>query len=552
MTAAEPIDDSLPLPHGTDVVTRMNRVVRGEDVSSGTVGRVVGTHGARSTCRSSAWASFRYLRQEVTPFRSGQLRYALGAMSLRWPGLLAVLAGLSAACAEAHDAHADTAARSGSRLRLRWLESDGVRAVLGLHDAQLGVDCTVQKAGDGELYCFPGPLQPKQFVDAHCAELAAPTASCAPTPAVQATVSSSHGLLGATSACPFAELYTLQPPEPFASYFVQYSSSMCAEQPFLPPEPFMAQRLMARVPESALVHLSEVKTTGTDVVQNRYYAGDDGSYLPIGFFDARFGVCDPALAADGRTRCLPRADASPSPVTFADPACSIPVATTILGQLCDALEPKLVGSLEPNTNEGGCGSSVHRFFELGEPLTHGFGGSPCAELGPGNVLYNRVGPELDPATFALLDAVKIGSGRLRVEGWSAHGLEPIFALERSLVSFADAQLSLACSATTTSDGALRCVPTESGVAYSDATCTRPYAYSPHDCEPHAGPLFARLESDPCHVSVHAVARELEALGTTFVQSGAKCLQLGNGPASGYALQGVVDPALFAAMNERVE
>ena len=45
MTAAEVIDDSLPLPHGTDVVTRVSRVVESEEVAPGTVGRVVGTHG---------------------------------------------------------------------------------------------------------------------------------------------------------------------------------------------------------------------------------------------------------------------------------------------------------------------------------------------------------------------------------------------------------------------------------------------------------------------------------------------------------------------------
>lgn len=471
------------------------------------------------------------------------------AMSLRWSGLVALLGWLSSACAQSHDGHPDIATRSGLRLRLRWLESEGVRVPLGWHDAQLGVDCTVQRAGDGELYCFPGAMTAKLFVDAQCAESVAATGICAANPFTQATVSSSPSLLGATGSCPFAELYTAQAAEPLSTYFVQLSATSCVENPFGSFGAFTPRRLLERVPESTLVHVTEVKTVGQDQLQNRYYAGDDGSYLPIGFVDARFGACDPGVAADGRTRCLPRTGAALDPDTFADPACSIPAAITIAS--CEAQQETLSVSIEPNTREGGC-TSLRRYFELGEPIAQAFGGSACGThvFSPANVVH-RVGAELDPATFPLLDPAEIGSGRLRLQGWSAHGLEPFFGLESRLAGFSDVQLALSCSATTTTDGALRCAPTASGFAYPDATCTRPYVYR-SGCEPHAAPQFARSASDACRVSVHAVAHEPEPLLTPFARSGSICGQLGNGAASGYALQEVADPALFAPMSERVE
>jgi hypothetical protein len=84
--AAELIDDRLPLPHGTDVVTRVSRVVEGEDVAPGTAGRVVGTHGDELDLQILGVGVVRYLRGEVAPFRSGQLRYAL-AREAAWNAL---------------------------------------------------------------------------------------------------------------------------------------------------------------------------------------------------------------------------------------------------------------------------------------------------------------------------------------------------------------------------------------------------------------------------------------------------------------------------------
>jgi len=80
------LDDALPLPHGTDVVTRVARSVEGNEIAPGTVGRVVGTHGAGLDIQVLGIGVVRYARSEVAPFRSGQIRYAL-ARDAAWTAL---------------------------------------------------------------------------------------------------------------------------------------------------------------------------------------------------------------------------------------------------------------------------------------------------------------------------------------------------------------------------------------------------------------------------------------------------------------------------------
>ncbi len=87
MTERATLDDALPLPHGTDVVTRVTRFAGGEELLAGTVGRIVGTHGDEIDIQVLGVGVVRYRRADVAPFRSGQLRYAL-AREASWNALL--------------------------------------------------------------------------------------------------------------------------------------------------------------------------------------------------------------------------------------------------------------------------------------------------------------------------------------------------------------------------------------------------------------------------------------------------------------------------------
>jgi hypothetical protein len=79
-------DDHVQLPHGTDVVTRVDRPAMEHIVRAGSVGRVVGTTDASVDVQILGVGTVRYARTEVTPFRSGQVRYAL-ARDAAWQAL---------------------------------------------------------------------------------------------------------------------------------------------------------------------------------------------------------------------------------------------------------------------------------------------------------------------------------------------------------------------------------------------------------------------------------------------------------------------------------
>jgi hypothetical protein len=68
---------SAPLPHGTEVTTRVDRVLS-EDrrIPQGAVGRVVGSRGAEIDVHIVGVGTVRYQRDELVPRKIGQIRYA--------------------------------------------------------------------------------------------------------------------------------------------------------------------------------------------------------------------------------------------------------------------------------------------------------------------------------------------------------------------------------------------------------------------------------------------------------------------------------------------
>jgi hypothetical protein len=68
---------SVPLPSGTEVITRVDRVIdEGRRVPQGAVGRVIGVQGALLDVMVVGVGVLRYAREELTPRKVGQLRYA--------------------------------------------------------------------------------------------------------------------------------------------------------------------------------------------------------------------------------------------------------------------------------------------------------------------------------------------------------------------------------------------------------------------------------------------------------------------------------------------
>lgn len=70
-------DRRIPLPHGTEVTTRVDRQLGdGTQVPAGAVGRVIAIEGDAVTVRVVGVGDARYDRAELAPRKAGQLRYA--------------------------------------------------------------------------------------------------------------------------------------------------------------------------------------------------------------------------------------------------------------------------------------------------------------------------------------------------------------------------------------------------------------------------------------------------------------------------------------------
>jgi RNA repair pathway DNA polymerase beta family len=68
---------AVPLPHGTEVITGVDRVVGERTVPQGTVGRVMRSHGDGLDVAVVGVGTLRYARRELTPRRLGQALFAV-------------------------------------------------------------------------------------------------------------------------------------------------------------------------------------------------------------------------------------------------------------------------------------------------------------------------------------------------------------------------------------------------------------------------------------------------------------------------------------------
>src|SRR5215469_7287549 len=67
---------AVPLPHGTEVVTRVDRIVGERRVPQGSVGRVTKVDGEQLDVTVVGVGVVRYVRDEVSPRRIGQMLFA--------------------------------------------------------------------------------------------------------------------------------------------------------------------------------------------------------------------------------------------------------------------------------------------------------------------------------------------------------------------------------------------------------------------------------------------------------------------------------------------
>lgn len=119
--------ETVELPHGTDVVTRVERRIKSAEIPAGTVGRVVGAQENDVDILIFGVGTVRYRRSDVAAFRSGQLRYALTRESA-WNALrpnVVVEAVVGSRAWGLADATSDTDLRGVFVLPFSWLARVG-------------------------------------------------------------------------------------------------------------------------------------------------------------------------------------------------------------------------------------------------------------------------------------------------------------------------------------------------------------------------------------------------------------------------------------------
>lgn len=139
----------------------------------------------------------------------------------------------------------------------------------------------------------------------------------------------------------------------------------------------------------------------------RRYTTEDGASQPVGdFFDLDMNTtCTPALANDGKRRCLPSTVSGFPEGHFADPSCSVPIGTIPDGCAVPTL-------LRLQKNPDVCYKDpvffVHPIvIALDLQTTYYKSGNTCVgQNAPGGVAFVQIGVATDPQLFAEVSLAK--------------------------------------------------------------------------------------------------------------------------------------------------
>lgn len=378
---------------------------------------------------------------------------------------------------------------SGTRLKARYLESNGIRSFVGFHDSQLKVDCVFTAASDGTLRCLP----PKTlfetlsvFEDDKCSE---------PALAVATPLSLEPGVvqgtrLDSTLQCEMPEPEVLlRVGEPFAAGDRYYSQGGTCT-------PIVA---------AALVYRAATPLAVTDFVKAHLASGgddnaaltavglvaEDGACVVEAAYDQTHDVpCQPAGIAGYGSRCLPAPLVRWDVGVHADAKCAEPAVVvaesnpeTVPGNLTFIHPPyRFAYSLTPGLCFPGPRVSPSIF-----PVGEAFSGIPAGkqltqtyyeeeEFCPqalegrkgcsGWTAYTATDP-VSPEIFPAISLKASGDGRLRPYRYEAPGLGA--AINISPVIWRDTKLDLDCHAVTI-NGRTLCVPVKSSGGYLKVTC----------------------------------------------------------------------------------
>ena len=344
----------------------------------------------------------------------------------------------------------DNGPRSGTRLKLQWVEFDGTRIPTArFYDAERDEQCTPTYMADGELHCAPqGIIVPsvRFYADPACSVEVVSYGSSCETPRYVATFD--------TLPCrPFTRLRPLGDSLGPALVYTRFSDGTCQG-------PTQSGGMM--FPVSAEVDPAEFSKLHVEVLDGPGRARHNILHAVDGFrADSVADFYDAALDAHCVLQIDPASDYVCTPRAadisnrYHDAACTQPKAASYIGCTDERF------AIRPSN----CGWELFRATPLpAEPIYMG-DTNACLQIMPEAPSYYGITEPLDMMKVALVP--RSGTGRITPVILAAPGasvVTPRFAYDRQLATLCD----ITPSAT--------CVPSRRASVntyFTDAACTQP-------------------------------------------------------------------------------
>lgn len=378
--------------------------------------------------------------------------------------------------------------RSGTRLKLSWFETDGVRSPFsdGFFDTELGVSCRPELWSDHVERCTPrfSPVAAEfWYTDSNCtvAVFETPTRPDAENSYYPTVTTLPGGCEGGV----IDHVYHLGN-ELTMTHAYRMAGGNCIMSPT------SGYHLYERieVPASDLVEVSK-SYDPTGAVQQMRWNSPDGMYWyrPAGFDTALNAPC--TYQQDSATTAYCQVETASS--VWSDSAC-----TSLLAAKNSACTPPAYAYVPK-----GCGASAleHQVVAVGAPVTVN-----TVYTGPGCTASND-----DPqkAYYTTSSTIMSEQPLDRVRESASSRLKPIFLNSSGGVHyqtnlFYDSVLDIECGFGTPTGTTSRCGPTSAEptkVLYTDENCTMPFVAVQVDNDPYACP------NDPPRVPAFGVTYE---------------------------------------------
>ena len=411
-------------------------------------------------------------------------------------------------------------AKSGSRLKLRYVDYGGLREVQGVRDLQRNEDCTPQQWAGGKAYCVPD-AGGVVYANATCTQRLGQVfrdSACTtqrPPPAYFAE----HTFTNACTTEP-AHLFPRATKVAATQYYYKDSDGSCGGPITSTSSDFYALGAEVVMTELAETPISAPATTGR--LGQRFYESADGLRYPLSYrvHDALLGIdCFPEYLSAGATtgRCIPEDAAFAG--DFRDASCTQPAVS--IQATCTKSKFAV--------HYGDCPYDEETYYPLGTQFTpanlYYDDGVTCSAYQPfpGDTHYT-VG---SPVTLATLMRIKGNGDRLKpIYFQTAEGLKA-----RDSILFDD-ELQAECSTRTQPDGSTVCMPHSYSITtfYTDSVCTAPIDLmsvyrGAATCSPPPLPSYAyRATKDAASCKTSYALHNVGALytGPRFRKSGSTC------------------------------